>query len=192
MKRFHPDAEKVSFVTRRVRSYRVCVDGTSPSRRNPTVNARALLVALAAVLSAGTAVAKPIAIRLVPASFERMHEAGQQVNACADRLLEGALTLARESCELAVLAAQHMYRGKVPSYRQRDLRGSQALAAALTNRASLELLSGNVERARADIALAIKLRPRHPFVERNRLAIEETAQRELVPAKPLQRHSSVP
>jgi hypothetical protein len=147
------------------------------------MNARSFLFASCAIALSGAlaaaqanlAAAKPIVVRFVEVPFERLHAPGRQVNECAQHVRERQFALARGSCDRAVDAAQRLYERKPSYYAQRNLRGAQALAAALTNRASLELLTGNLERSQSDIALAMKLTPRHAFVERNQLVIEAVA-----------------
>lgn len=147
------------------------------------MNARSLLLASCAIAStcagavahAHASAAKPIVVRFVEQPFERLHAPGRMVNECAQHLREREFALARGSCDRAVDAARRFRDGKPSFYTQRHLRGAQALAAALTNRASLELLTGNLERAQADIALAMGLTPKHDFAERNQLVIEAAA-----------------
>lgn len=148
------------------------------------MNVRSLLLASCAIaVACATAeahaqapAAKPIVVRFAEQPFERLHTPGRLVNACALHLREREFTLARGTCDRAVDAARRFRDGKPASfYTQRHAGGAQALAAALTNRASLELLTGNLERARADIASAMELTPKHAFVERNQLVIETTA-----------------
>ncbi|MGH8286277.1 MAG: hypothetical protein ACRETT_10990 [Steroidobacteraceae bacterium] len=131
----------------------------------PTKTLLAVTISAIAAGAHATAQGPPAAVvRMAPAPFERADASMRAVNDCATHIVAKDLDVARPACDRAVKIAKRA--------RSAHHRSSLALAAALSNHALLELLSGDLMAAEADIARARRLAPEQAFIARNRLAIE--------------------
>ncbi|MGQ0835114.1 MAG: hypothetical protein ACT4O5_09385 [Gammaproteobacteria bacterium] len=131
----------------------------------PTQTLLALTISAVAGTAHADATGPPAAVvRMAPAPFQRADASMEAVNDCATHIVARDLDLARPACDRAVAIAKRA--------RPTHLRDSLSLAAALSNHALLELLSGDLMAAETDIGRARTLAPEQSFIARNHLAIE--------------------